>query len=170
MKRQKPLKLLNRHLLLVLVLVITGVTAGVLAGMGGPAGVRKALFPTEAETLAAAEEQRRARLKKWRDEVAHTPIPDKPKAEIRLKSRFECLKGWDGSHTGLKQRLKKILHDPNSFEHVSTRAAGVDSTTGTFHVNMRYRAKNGFGALRLNTVIAEIRLSDCSVVGMSHSP
>lgn len=59
---------------------------------------------------------------------------------------------WDGSHIQLTKMVKASLHDPGSFEHVSTKFWDMKTH---YVVRMEYRAKNGFGALRLGWVKAK---------------
>lgn len=59
---------------------------------------------------------------------------------------------YDGSHRALVEYVKERMHDPGSFQHVSTSA--IESEEGNLMIIMKYRAANGFGALRLATVTA----------------
>ena len=88
--------------------------------------------------------------------------PEKTHAERQAEERkgFHCLSGWDGSHTGVKRKVKDILHDPDSFEHVQTRITPVDSS-GNHDLIMDYRATNGFGASRKSTAVAIVNQSTC---------
>ena len=72
-----------------------------------------------------------------------------------------CLNAWDGSHSLLVDNFKSTLKDPSSFEHDKTIIAPIDDN-GKHALMMRYRAKNGFGALTLGHVRAEIDNQTCS--------
>lgn len=63
---------------------------------------------------------------------------------------------WDGSHYNLVKYTKENMHDPSSFEHVTTSMyKGGDST---LIVVMTYRGKNVFGGLVKNVIRAETQL------------
>lgn len=79
-------------------------------------------------------------------------------AEERRKG-FHCLSKWDGSHTGVVTYLKERLHDRDSFEHVETRI--TPEADGQHRLMMTYRAKNGFGALRLSGLVATVDHETC---------
>ena len=55
---------------------------------------------------------------------------------------------------------REQLREPESFEHVRTLIYPVDEN-GQHELVMTYRARNGFGGLNLETVRAEIAISDC---------
>jgi hypothetical protein len=57
---------------------------------------------------------------------------------------------YDGSHRGLVEHVKERMHDPDSFQHVHTHV--VEGEEGNLLIVMKYRAANGFGALRLATI------------------
>lgn len=88
----------------------------------------------EAERRKAEAERREAKLAANASE----------EAEKRRKG-FHCLSGWSGSHRGVVALVKSLLNDPGSFKHEETLVAPVDG--GRHRFAMKYRAKNGFGAL-----------------------
>lgn len=70
----------------------------------------------------------------------------------RIEAQFS---GWDGSHRNLEKHIKRYLNDPDSYEHSETRY----NDKGTYlEVLTVYRAKNGFGAMRLGAVKAKVSL------------
>lgn len=84
-----------------------------------------------------------------------------PKTErVKLDPRERMIQNqfsqWDGSHVQLVKTVKATLHDPKSFEHVSTKYwdRGDD-----IKITMVCRAKNGFGALRTTTYVATADLN-----------
>jgi len=81
-----------------------------------------------------------------------TPKPtqtEKEKYNAWVKSQFSI---WDGSHTELIELLKENLNDAKSFEHVKTTYS--DSGKGLV-VRMRYRAKNAFGGMVMQSITAK---------------
>lgn len=86
-------------------------------------------------------------------------------AENRRKG-FHCLSSWDGSHPEVKRKVQALLHDADSFEHVETRITPVNEN-GSHTLIMDYRAKNGFGAMRLSSAMATVRQSNCSATLIS---
>jgi len=75
-----------------------------------------------------------------------------PQAPASVNDTPQGFSAWDGSQIAFARAIKTQLHDPSSFEHVSTKYWDVQ---GHYVVAMTYRAKNGFGALRLSTAKAE---------------
>jgi hypothetical protein len=80
-------------------------------------------------------------------------------AEDRRKG-FHCLSAWDGSHSGLVEQVKASLRDPASFEHDETSITPV-SEKGVHVITMKYRARNGFGGMNVQTAIGTVQQSDC---------
>lgn len=61
----------------------------------------------------------------------------------------EQFSAWDGSHTMTKQYVKDNMNDPGSFEHVETV---YWDKTDYLIVQMKFRGRNSFGGLVLNTI------------------
>jgi len=80
--------------------------------------------------------------------------------ERKANFEKECFTGLDGYNLSLVRLVKENLHDPDSFEHVETRFKLMDDCA---IVVMKYRAKNGFNAIRLEEITAKINF-DCEVV------
>ncbi len=78
----------------------------------------------------------------------------------RKKAGFHCLSGWSGAHSGVVAVIKKGLNDPGSFEHDETRVSPVKNGRHQFH--MRYRAKNGFGALVVGNATGSYANENCN--------
>ena len=78
----------------------------------------------------------------------------------KAKFEEECFTGMNGYNLALVNYIKENLHDADSFEHVETKFKLMD---GYAVVIMKYRAKNGFNAMRLNQVTAKINY-DCQVL------
>lgn len=86
--------------------------------------------------------------------------PKQPAAPEIPKTRAEKISGLfsalDGKLYGLTSYVKQNLNDPKSFEHVQT----TYSDKGSYLVvKMVYRAKNGFGALVLQSITAQVDLA-----------
>jgi hypothetical protein len=82
------------------------------------------------------------------------------------RRKVERCVGFRGEIPALSRLIKDNLHDPRSFQHVSTAIRTVVST-GLPAAVMTYRAQNGFGAIRTDTVSAVINADDCSVRGVA---
>jgi hypothetical protein len=78
---------------------------------------------------------------------------------------FHCLGGWSGSHRQFESEIKKQLRDPDSFEHIETRVTAI-SKENSHTIFMKYRAKNGFGGMNVETAIGTYRNDDCSVLSV----
>lgn len=88
--------------------------------------------------------------------------PDKTYDPKELQ--FKCASPWDGSSSTLIRKLKAELRDPSSFEHIETKWTRPD-VSGSQRVQMRYRAKNGFGGFTVSTAMAEVNNRSCEIEG-----
>ena len=80
------------------------------------------------------------------------------------KDGQNCLTGWSGWHKGAKRYLMENLKDPESFEHISTKVA---PRGGEQHeVTMRYRARNSFGGMSVETLSGIGYDSSCYVTSV----
>ena len=84
------------------------------------------------------------------NDTESTPLT---KEEKRKKEISKLLSSWDGSHRGLVKKVKRQLHDSKSFEHVETRY--IDNGD-SISLIMKYRAKNLFGAKKLEIATGKI--------------
>ena len=84
----------------------------------------------------------------------------KENEEKKAKFEKECFTVIDGYNLPLVKYVKENLHDADSFEHVETKFKLMDDYAIVF---MKYRAKNGFNAMRLSQVTAKINY-DCQVL------
>lgn len=89
-------------------------------------------------------------------------IEQKKKQDAERKNHFEkdCLSDWDGSCTPLVSKVKTILNDPKSFDHIETKYLLQEDS---YYVEMKFRAKNGFGLMVANKAIALIN-EECEVL------
>lgn len=85
---------------------------------------------------------------------------DRKAGEELTKKRAEKVKDlfspWDGSSFALVQATKNAMNDPKSFEHVET--THVVRNDGKIEVFMRFRGKNAFGGVVLQTVVGVINI------------
>lgn len=75
---------------------------------------------------------------------------DSPKRLKKLESQFST---WSGTHRKLERYIKEQLNDSGSYEHVGT---GYSPRLEPMQVGTRFRAKNAFGAMMINDVLAEV--------------
>ncbi len=68
----------------------------------------------------------------------------------------------DGSVFEFEYAVKKMLHDPNSFEHVNTDVKS-DPLGSFVELEMTFRSKNKLGALVLGKAKGELDLTNGSV-------
>ena len=77
----------------------------------------------------------------------------------RREKGFHCLSGWDGSHRGLVRQVRDNLRDPDSFDHIETLIS--PNNEGIHTVTMKYRARNGFGGMNIETATGVYQNKDC---------
>lgn len=64
---------------------------------------------------------------------------------------------WNGSHYKLEKYIKENMNDPSSYEHVETKYAVKGDST--LIVVTKYRGKNAFGGVVLQTLQAKVDLN-----------
>ncbi|MGG5576380.1 hypothetical protein ACPDHL_03425 [Myroides sp. C15-4] len=76
-------------------------------------------------------------------------------ARKKRKEEFEskCISSWDGAHSELLVYVKRHMNDRKSFEHVETKYTLYDDYV---LVMMKFRGKNGLGAMVLNQIRAKV--------------
>lgn len=159
---------MNKWLYTVLLLV-AGSAAAETAGLGNADCTKMKTYKLRTECLAkqGKTEDELARehsggsdnSPRLLDEVEK--IQADRKAEEKLaKQRAEKVKDlfspWDGSSFALVQATKNAMNDPKSFEHVET--THVVRNDGKIEVFMRFRGKNAFGGVVLQTVVGVINI------------
>lgn len=90
-------------------------------------------------------------------------VEDKKKeAELKAQQAVERKKTleaqfspWDGSHRGLERHIKKVMNDPDSYQHDETRY--IDRGDYLIIITS-FRGKNAFGGVVRNTVKAKVDL------------
>lgn len=67
-----------------------------------------------------------------------------------IKRQFNL---WDGSHINLTKEIKKSMHDPNSYEHVSTSYYDMNDY---LIIKTKIRGNNAFGQKVLTSFTAKV--------------
>jgi hypothetical protein len=62
---------------------------------------------------------------------------------------------WNGSHIGLTRFIKDNMNDPDSYDHIETRFRNEGNS---LYVVTKFRGKNAFGGMVINTVSARVDL------------
>lgn len=73
------------------------------------------------------------------------------KKQIPRKDRIDKQFSYDGSHKKLKEYIKSILNDPDSYENIKTVFWDRDSI---IVVKTEFTAKNGYGGRVRNIIMA----------------
>lgn len=101
--------------------------------------------------VKSEKEAYRARiLERQQKEQQEREAVEKAQQKENIDKLFSA---WDGSLYSLVHYIKKSMNDPKSFDHIETRYSdnGTDLT-----VYMKFRGKNAFGALVINSVMAKV--------------
>lgn len=99
------------------------------------------LFPSKTEIATANNSVKKPDVSEDKDRL------------IKIKAQFSS---WDGAHRNLEKLIKEGMHDPGSYEHISTQYTDMGRY---LVVKTIFRGKNGFGALIKNTITARVSLS-----------
>jgi hypothetical protein len=114
---------------------------------------------TDAERKEAVTQQEQAQKQPEKEPVAEEKEPEPVKVKSPGELRQEQIKAgfssWDGSHRQLEELIKKNMNDPDSYKHDATE---YTDKGGYLIVSTRFRGKNAFGAMMLNTVKAKCGL------------
>ena len=79
----------------------------------------------------------------------------------KIKAQFHP---YDGSHQQLEKAIKASMHNPDSYDHVSTDWGLVDTVSNTLQVKTVYRGTNMYGAVVTNYVIVKASIDDGSII------
>ena len=79
--------------------------------------------------------------------------PANPQA-VCLDSRYMSDILWE---------VRQSLRDPDSFEHIRSRATSVDEN-GLQHILIEFRARNGFGGMNIGSAEATVRFDGCKLL------
>lgn len=99
-----------------------------------------------------------ARSENGNDEVK--PVKQQPlrvEKTLTREERIQSLLAEDGSYLPLVLSVKSSLREPDSFQHIQTGV--VDMGAEGVMVLMRYRARNGFGGMNVETDMCMIKNS-----------
>lgn len=80
--------------------------------------------------------------------------------KVQKEDIEKWMSDWDGSIFEFEYAVKKMLHDPSSFEHVETSYNG---NHGEARVRMKFRATNKLGTKVLNQADAILNTNDGTV-------
>ena len=119
---------------------------------------RKIIATRKAEEERIAKEKADAEEKKRQEKAVRLA----QKAEDKRKG-FHCLSAWDGSHREIVRDVKRLLNDPDSFEHDQTLVSPM-SKEGTHNLTMHFRAKNAFAGYVRGTARATYTNAGCTHV------
>ena len=151
--------------ILVIVLIVVGMVCFVRLTTGKESAFLKAhsnlLSSEDPEVLLELSEKCDAYLKDRRStEVTSLSQQAKAKAariqkEIDFQAKLETFKSEiseDGSHPAVVATLKDQMHNPDSFQHVSSDYEIVEQDGNRYHkIVMTFRATNTYNALVLQT-------------------
>lgn len=105
------------------------------------------------------------KLSAEREKESKKVIDEFNKNSNTIKNSLENCINWRGQVPSLVAIVKNNLHNPGSFDHISTTFTG-DLSNPVFV--MTYRAENGYGAIRTDEVKAIIAYDDCSVKALEN--
>lgn len=74
---------------------------------------------------------------------------------------LHCLGAFSRKHGGIIEYVTSQLREPDSFEHISTAISRVDSD-GRHQLRMKFRARNGFGGMNVETRLFSVANADCT--------
>jgi hypothetical protein len=101
--------------------------------------------------MECTEADRKTNIKKLEKE--------KEAKEEQKEKIQECLQT---ASIELKYKIKESLHNPKSFEEVSSEYN--ENNDEVFEIKYTYRGENGFGAVRTETVFAKVSIKDCRII------
>ncbi|MDE8651468.1 hypothetical protein PYV00_07005 [Novosphingobium sp. H3SJ31-1] len=81
---------------------------------------------------------------------------------------LHCLSKWDGSNRSTVRQVKEMLREPSSFEHVETAIYPNDN--GEHGLWMKYRARNGFGGMNVESIYARVDHETCEARVLPNGP
>lgn len=84
--------------------------------------------------------------------VNKEPLTDAERHKQRIQGQFSA---WDGSHRNLTDFIKRSMHNPASYEHVTTRYVNKGDH---LIIVTSFRGTNAFGGVVQNTLTAKADL------------
>ncbi|MEG1255819.1 hypothetical protein [Clostridium sp.] len=109
----------------------------------------KAKADAEVQAKADAEVQAKADAEVQAKAIADAKVKAEKDFDDWVNSQFSP---WDGSNYNLVDLIKQNMNDPKSFEHIETTQS-IEKGKG-ITLYMKYRGRNAFGGLIINTVEA----------------
>lgn len=127
----------------------------------GAAEVKQAKA-ADAEAARTAQIEAQAEAQSQRDGAALKEAERLQEKVQKMADKLEaCFTTFGHRLPALETSVKDSLHNPDAFEHVETFAI-VTEADGS-NVAMKFRAENGFGAIRLGVVKASVDPSSCEI-------
>ena len=119
----------------------------------------RARYARERQIEEAAEARDAAEREKTARSLAELEANQKRLED--LNDKLEACFSSGHRLSALEDEVKGRLHNPAAFEHVETILTVPDAESN--NVVMRFRAENGFGAIRTGHVKAQLVADDCSI-------
>jgi hypothetical protein len=116
----------------------------------------------DAEAARVRQIEAEAEERRQRDGAALMEAEQLQEQVQELADKLEgCFTTFGHRLPALETSVKDSLHNPDAFEHVETLAI-VPEADGS-NVAMKFRAENGFGAIRLGVVKASVDPNNCEI-------
>jgi hypothetical protein len=134
-------------------------------------GGSQAIAAAEGATVAAkrAAEAAKRETKDAEAAALNAKRRDVEEAMAQLKESMEkqedCL-SWGGELKDLNETVSEAMHNPDSFEHMSTEF--IVPTNDRFNVLMKFRGTNGFGAIVTSQVLTRMAPDSCEILAVSN--
>lgn len=149
-----------------------GAYIGILVGFvffGSMAGELQSAFERTPEGAKVAQERaaeeaayREAAQRSQEAQSALAAVDDQIAQLERIQKQQENCLSWGGQLSDLSARVQESLHNPESFEHVSTEF--IVPEEDRFNVLLTFRAENGFGAIRAARLKAQMVPATCEIL------
>ena len=131
---------------------------------------RKARLEAESKAKQETEAKAQAKAKAEAEQKAKLEAGVKAKAKAKKARQDRIASGfsaWDGSHRKLERAIKKVMNDPDSYDHVET----LYWDQGDYLiVKTTFRGKNAFGGKVLNWVKAKCDLDGNVIQVLEQGP
>lgn len=121
----------------------------------------------EAAARLAREQERKLAAQVREKELAERRAAMTPK-EIREEAIRLQFSIWDGSHNATEDAIKKRMHNPDSYKHVSTVYSDNGPGNG-LTIHTKFRGTNAFGAVVTNIASAQVTESG-QIVAIKMAP
>ncbi|MFL0670487.1 MAG: hypothetical protein ACJLS3_03340 [Erythrobacter sp.] len=118
----------------------------------------------EAEDAADRAEQAKVERIASEEQAAREGYEEAMARAKIVTAKLHACKRW-GRIPALNSLVEERLHNPDSFEHVSTEV--IIPTADSKNVIMKFRATNGFGGIITSEVLAHIDPDTCEIIEFS---